>query len=395
MATIEWSGQADGVFRGGGVKGLALAGALVGMAEHPSKPVTQWKNVAGASAGAIIASFLACNDDKPDVGKRMIALLDPEVLVSFQDFPLHSKIVGGIPRLLFKHGMAPGKAFEKWFDGVLEGRTFDGMTTTGDWGDSRLKLIAADVTNRRLLVLPEDLLRYSLPGKNQPIDPATFAVSKAARMSMSIPYFFQAIELDLVVGPDGKPIPPVRSYIVDGGTLSNFPVWLFDSPNPTRPTFGFTLTGGTGVGGGAQKLTRYLPWAARTGFAIFQTAQEAWDVRFQTHSTQVRTFAVSATVIDPDGKPFAVNTTDFKLSKAHQDALVENGRQAAVAFLDGFKLEDYFNTLHARLGPPAPPAPGTPGGPPPGVETPAPPAPAPPETVTAEPSAQSGTQPGG
>ena len=57
-------------------------------------------------------------------------------------------------------------------------------------------------------------------------------------------------------------------------------------------------------------------------------------MRFQTHSTQVRTFAVSATVIDPDGKPFAVNTTDFKVSKAHQDALVENGRRAAIEFLD-------------------------------------------------------------
>ena len=59
--------------------------------------------------------------------------------------------------------MAPGNAFEKWFDGVLGGRTFDGMTTTGNWSDSRLRLIAADVTNGRLLVLPEDLPGYSLP----------------------------------------------------------------------------------------------------------------------------------------------------------------------------------------------------------------------------------------
>jgi NTE family protein len=379
MATVEWTGQADGVFRGGGVKGLALAGALVGFAEHPTKPVTVWKGVAGASAGAIIASYLAFNR-KPTVGKDMIALLDPERLVSFQDFPLGRKYLGGIPRLVFKHGMAPGNAFEKWFDGVLEGSTFAIASDDGNWAASRLKLIAADVTNRRLLVLPEDLPKYRLPGKKEPIDPAQFPISKAARMSMSIPFFFQAVELDLVVGPDGEPIPPRRSYIVDGGTLSNFPVWLFDSPNPTWPTFGFTLTGGTGVGGGVQKLRRFLPWSVRTGFDIFHTAQEAWDMRFQTHSTQVRTFAVSATVIDPDGKPFAVNTTDFKVSKAHQDALVENGRRAATEFLDNFKLEDYFNTLHARLGPVVPAGASAPAAPPTPeaaaaeqLETPAPP----------------------
>lgn len=52
---MEWVEEADGVFRGGGVKGIALAGALAGFAEHPDKPVKRWVNVAGASAGAIIA----------------------------------------------------------------------------------------------------------------------------------------------------------------------------------------------------------------------------------------------------------------------------------------------------------------------------------------------------
>jgi len=53
--TMQWIDEADAVFRGGGVKGLGLAGALCGFAEHPTKPVHKWKDVAGASAGAIIA----------------------------------------------------------------------------------------------------------------------------------------------------------------------------------------------------------------------------------------------------------------------------------------------------------------------------------------------------
>jgi NTE family protein len=355
----EWQGEADGVFRGGGVKGLALAGALTAFAKHPKWPVKRWVNVAGASAGAIIASYLAF-DKSDEVGQHMIDLLDPKKLASFQDFPLGSEFIGGIPRLIFEHGMAPGDKFTEWFDGVLKGSTFsiaiDDVTRKvaadqgkSDWDFSRLKLIAADVTNRRLLVLPEDLPKYRLKGASATIDPAAFPISHAARMSMSIPYFFQPVELERVRDDDGNELAePVESTIVDGGTLSNFPVWIFDSGTPRRPTFGFTLEGGSGVGGGLTKMTRLMPWAVRFGFDIFHTAQEAWDVRFQTHSTQVRTFASSATVM-VDGKPVPVNTTDFDLSKVLQTGLIENGVAAANAFLDKFDMKNYFNTLHATL----------------------------------------------
>ena len=68
---MEWIEEADGVFRGGGVKGLGLAGALLGFAEHPTKPVKKWVNVAGASAGAIIACYLATGHD----AKEMVDLM--------------------------------------------------------------------------------------------------------------------------------------------------------------------------------------------------------------------------------------------------------------------------------------------------------------------------------
>ena len=46
--------QADGVFQGGGVKGLALAGALEGFADastHPGTYINKWVQLAGTSAG--------------------------------------------------------------------------------------------------------------------------------------------------------------------------------------------------------------------------------------------------------------------------------------------------------------------------------------------------------
>jgi NTE family protein len=333
---MEWITEGDGVFRGGGVKGLALAGALCGFAEHPTKPITTWKNVAGASAGAIIACYLATGHD----AQQMLDLMRKTKFGSFADFPLHSKLLGGLD-LLVAHGMARGDAFEQWFDEVLDGATFGAVrkpSQNGEKPDWFLKLIAVDVTNRQLLVLPDDLVDYRTPKTSTLIDPDTFRISRAARMSMSIPYFFRPIELE---HKDGH-----TAVIVDGGTLSNFPVWLFDVDPavsgrlPTRPTFGFTLTGGRGLGGGLNGLGRFTPWGIRFAFDIFHTAQEAWDARFVSHSTHVRTLAVDAA---------DVGTTEFDLSPERQELLVENGRKAAKAFLDSFKLEDYMNTYHATL----------------------------------------------
>ena len=377
---MDWIDEADGVFRGGGVKGLGLAGALLGFAEHPEKPVRRWVNVAGASAGAIIACYLAAGHDADDIA----ALMTRTKFGDFQDFPWPGKYVGGGVNLLRKHGLARGEAFRQWFSKELEGKTF-ASTKTEDGKRYRLKLIAVDVTNRALLVLPDDLPRYRRLGEKTAIDPDRFEIADAARMSMSIPYFFEPVVLirDRVIvtdpgGTDGlktdQPADRIevaqanevarnfnvdqaafreltaaeekaqQSVIIDGGTLSNFPVWLFDVDAPVqklpRPTFGFTLTGGRGVGAGFNKVVRLLPWTARFGFEIFHTSQEAWDTRFVSHSTRVRTVAVDAGNI---------GTTQFNLTEAEQQMLLKNGREAAARFLDRFDLAGYENTFHLRF----------------------------------------------
>jgi NTE family protein len=388
---MDWIDEADGVFRGGGVKGLGLAGALLGFAEHADKPVTKWVNVAGASAGAIIACYLACGHDAADIA----GLMKKTKFADFQDFPPPGRLVGGGNNLLRRHGLARGEAFRLWFGEQLEHKTF-AATKTADGKGYRLKLIAVDVTNRALLVLPDDLPRYRRPGDDKAIDPDTFEVADAARMSMSIPYFFEPFQLvrDRVLvedpGDNDQFVPNTmvdridverenaamnalgqketafrelterelatqRAVIIDGGTLSNFPVWLFDVANAgqplRRPTFGFTLTGGKGVGGGANAVVARMPWALRFGVDIFHTSQEAWDARFVSHSTRVRTVTVDAGT---------VGTTDFNLPARAQDMLIENGRTAAKRFLDKFDLADYQNTYHRSFGDIAAPAAATP-----------------------------------
>ncbi len=48
--------MADAVFEGGGVKGIGLVGAVAGAEEKGY----QWMNVAGTSAGAIVAKKQRC-----------------------------------------------------------------------------------------------------------------------------------------------------------------------------------------------------------------------------------------------------------------------------------------------------------------------------------------------
>ena len=67
--------------------------------------------------------------------------------------------------------------------------------------------LVSDITESRILVVPSGLAHYG-------IDLDAFEVAHAVRMSMSIPFFFE-------------PVVHAGHHFVDGGMLSNFPVWLF------------------------------------------------------------------------------------------------------------------------------------------------------------------------
>jgi NTE family protein len=323
---------ADGVFQGGGVKGIALAGALEEFADsarHPENYVAEWINLAGTSAGAIVAAYLACGNSVVDTAK----LVEETDFTKFEDWGPGGELIGGAINLALHHGLAHGKVFLDWFRGQTDEKTFGDVTRAG----RTLKLIATDITRREMLVLPDSLSSYRLTKDSPAIDPQSFVVADAVRMSMSIPYFFQPIEL--VHDDTGLP-----STIVDGGVLSNFPVWIFDveDRDPQRPTFGFKLIGGKGVGDGLEKIVRAFGWPVQMGVDIFHTTTDAWDAYWVSHATCVRTCAVSAGDI---------GTTDFDLTPAQRQWLLDSGREAARAFLDEWSPVRYVNSYGRKLQP--------------------------------------------
>lgn len=207
----------DGIFSGGGMKGIGLVGAYQVLEEKGYR----LKRVAGTSAGAILACFIAAGYNGREMEELMMSqnfqkLLDPRKTVIPLPFTKWLNLYWGL-------GLYQGKALEDWF---LEKLAAKGIYTFGDLTPGSLKLVASDLTNGKMIVLPDDL-------KNYDIEPDTFLVSRALRMSCGIPFFFEPIKLKSNIGD---------VVVVDGGVLSNFPMWIFENGIKERPVLGIRLS---------------------------------------------------------------------------------------------------------------------------------------------------------
>ncbi len=105
--------MADAVFEGGGVKGIGLVGA-VAVAEERGY---QWVNIAGTSAGAIVAALLAAGYSAVEM-REIMEELDYN---RFKDTSLLDRVplVGPAASLIFEKGIYEGKFFENWMRGLL------------------------------------------------------------------------------------------------------------------------------------------------------------------------------------------------------------------------------------------------------------------------------------
>jgi NTE family protein len=307
--------KADAVFEGGGVKGIGLAGA-VSVAEERGY---QLVNVAGTSAGAIIASLIAAGYSGKELHDELIELDSNR----FKDATLLDRIplVGPITSVVFEKGIYEGKFFEDWIRTLLQKkdvRTFKDLILEEYKDDKRyrfkLRVIASDLTRGRLLVLPQDIEDYG-------IRPEDLNVAAAIRMSMSLPFFYEPIKLKNMIANQA-------SYVVDGGVLSNFPVWLFDAENgiPEWPTFGFKLVE---PGEGKPNM---IKGPISLISALISTMTQAHDARYIEDMDFVRTIAIPT---------LGVGTTDFDISREKSEALYESGRSAAEKFFDTWNFDKY------------------------------------------------------
>lgn len=105
--------EINAVFEGGGVKGVALAGAV----EATERAGGVFKRVAGTSSGAIIASFLAAGYD----GEDMSRIIKQTPFTSFlkRGMLYNTALIGPALRVMIKKGLYSGEALENWVRGIL------------------------------------------------------------------------------------------------------------------------------------------------------------------------------------------------------------------------------------------------------------------------------------
>jgi NTE family protein len=321
--------HADFVFEGGGVKGIGLAGALATLEERDYRA----QNIAGTSAGAITAALLAAGYSASEL-REIIVSLDYR---QFQDRGWEDKIplIERSLSMLLDLGLYEGDRFLEW---IRERLVAKGVHTFADlvhdeFADdpryrSRLQVVASDVTTHELLVLPRDATKLG-------IQPDDLDVALAVRMSMSIPVFFEPVR---VVNEKTGQV----HVIVDGGMLSNFPVWLFDCPDgdvPEWPTFGLLLVEPkprTPIGARlpAPRMTGKGPGAVIDYIkALAQTMMEAHDRLYVEQANYARTIPIPT---------LGVGTTEFDLSRERALALYDSGRWAAEKFLDSWDFDAYI-----------------------------------------------------
>jgi NTE family protein len=343
---------ADLVFEGGGVKGIGLAGAYAALEQHGVVP----RSVAGTSAGAITAALVAAGYSSAELDAILLDL----PFAAFQDKGWEDElpVLGPAASIIFERGIYEGRAFERWMADLLAAK---GVRRFGDLIDPdaeapdrrwRLRIIASDLTDRRLLVLPGDAVHLGL-------DPDALDVARAVRMSMSIPVFFEPVI-------HRHPATGTAHVIVDGGMLSNFPVWLFDRQGrePRWPTFGLLLVEPdprSPIGDRVDGPEHGVAPGSLVDFvkSLAGTMMAAHDRLYLESATFARTIPIPT---------LGVRTTEFDLSRERIAALYASGHASATEFLARWDFAAYIEEFrrgktHSRRDEVTPPPPGPPATP--------------------------------
>ncbi|PLR87557.1 MULTISPECIES: patatin-like phospholipase family protein [Bacillus] len=289
----------DGVFSGGGIKGFALIGAY----KEVEKRGFRFVRVAGTSAGSIVAALVTAGYTSDEIFKRLdeldlSAFMDPRT--TLLPFPIAKWLL-----IYWRLGLYKGNALEKW---IAEQLMVKGLRTFSDLPPNTLRVIASDLSNGRLLVLPDDLPRFG-------IDPGSFPIAKAIRMSCSLPFFFEPVKLK--TGSE-------TNIIVDGGVLSNFPMWLFDKEHikKVRPVLGIKISHHV-----LDRPKHKISNALQLYEALFETMKDAHDARYIS-----RNYARNIIFIPTKG----FLATEFQLTEEKKRALMQLGKECAQDFFQSW-----------------------------------------------------------
>lgn len=281
------------VFEGGGVKGIAYGGALMRLQEL--EKLNDIENIAGTSAGAITATLLAIGYKPEEISKIMSS-------TNFKDFADDSPgFLKDIFRFLFKFGWHKGDRFEQWISSHIQKKLDKKDITFSEL--KNLFIIGSNLTAQRSEI-------YSADTTPQ------MSVVKAVRISMSIPFYFQAV------------FSKQKDVLVDGGVIRNYPINLFDTIHPdgiSKPnpeTLGFRLTDDNPI-----ETSRKIKITGLKSFtwSLISLMQEAITRVHVKPDDWKRTIAIDTT---------GVGVTEFDIEVSKVQLLLANGKKAVDKYLE-------------------------------------------------------------
>jgi len=297
----------DAVFEGGGMRGIGIVGAINCMEHHDY----EFQRVAGSSAGAVIASLIAAGYSARQIRKMLVEIsflkfMDKDKL---QRIPILGKPLG----IIKEKSIYSGDYLQSFMDNLLKQKGISKFKDVFKNGEYKLKIIASDITNKKSLVIPDDLPNYG-------IDPMEFSIAKAVRMSSSIPFYFKPVKLHT---PSGI------AYIVDGAVTCNFPLNIFDVDSiPRWPTIGFRFDV-------ADDNMNILKTNDSLSFiiAVAQTMCKRNINEYLNEENLIRSIIIPTYGIAP---------TDFNLSRSTLTQLYKSGYISAKEFLSNWNFEEYI-----------------------------------------------------
>ncbi len=311
---------ADLVLEGGGVKGIALVGSAVALAENGYTFARVAGSSAGALVGAIIAAMQRAGEPMSRVDDIMRTLDYTEMLDrrglsrAFSWWPTLANGLG----ILFHQGMYRGQYLEDWTRGVLADL---GVRSFGDFAfddpgsampperSFRLVVTTSDLSRQRLVFLPWDLVDYGLAADN-------FSVARAVRASSAIPFMFEPSTLRGRYG---------TSTLADGSLLRSYPIEIFDRDDdqPSRwPTVGVRLSSPWDEQALAKPVTGPISLIS----SLIYTTVDSTQVRHVSDPINVERSIFA--------KPKGVRWTDFDLTAQQQQTLFDSGYEAGLKWLE-------------------------------------------------------------
>ncbi|GAB5400902.1 MAG: hypothetical protein Aureis2KO_24870 [Aureisphaera sp.] len=273
------------VFKGGGVLGMAYAGAVEVLEEQNILQNVQ--RSAGTSAGSVVALMVALGYTSAEIKKVVND-------TNFKDFEDHWNPL----RVSTKYGLYKGDFLLNWIEGIVAQKANKDITY-GEMKSQGFKELKVFATNLNTQLAQEFSAEITPEVK----------LTESVRASMSIPLFFAAWQF-----PGGAP----NSHIyVDGGVLYNYPINAFELDT----TLGFFLHDKHNLSGSDLEYDHLLKYVE----SLFQTLLKAQEIDFEASEEEMK---VSILIDD-----FGISATNFSIDDAQKTKLFNSGKEATLAYL--------------------------------------------------------------